>query len=133
MSSFVIADTSVLLAAWHDRDRASLRTVARLLEERRLVTTSVVVAEFLGGETTDALAQREDVIAFMPRVLPTSGEAARYAAALRRHRWRREQRVPALPDALIAGVAAEYDLPVLTLNRRDFVDLPGVRLHPMDD
>ncbi|MGB8929640.1 MAG: type II toxin-antitoxin system VapC family toxin [Anaeromyxobacteraceae bacterium] len=135
MSSFVIADTSVLLAAWHDRDRASLRTVARLLEERRLVTTSVVVAEFLGGETTDALAQaqREDVIAFMPRVLPTSGAAARYAAALRRHRWQREQRVPAHPDALIAGVAAEYDLPVLTLNRRDFVDLPGVRLHPFDD
>lgn len=135
MNGYVIADTSVLLAAWHDRDPSSLRTVARLLEERRLVTTSVVVAEFLGGETTDPLAQaqREDVIAFMPRVLPTSGEAARYAAALRRHRWQRERPVPAHPDALIAGVAAEYGYPVLTLNRRDFADLPGVTLHPMDD
>lgn len=59
MSRFVIADTSVLLAAWHDRDPASLRTVARLLEERRLITTSVVVAEFLGGETTNDLEQAQ--------------------------------------------------------------------------
>lgn len=135
MSDFVIADTSVLLDAWHDREPASLRTVSRLLLERRLLTTSVVVAEFLGGETTDPLeqAQREDVIGFMPRILPTSGEAARFAAAIRRHRWQRERRVPAHADALIAGVAAEYGYPVLTLNRRDFADLPGVELEPLDD
>jgi len=67
------------------------------------------------------------------RILPTSGEAGRYAAELRHHKWQREQRVPAHPDVLIAAVAAEYGYPVLTLNRRDFIDLPGVQLHPVDD
>ena len=135
MTGLVLADTSVLLAAWHDRDPASLRTVARLLVARRLVTSSVVVAEFLGGETTpDAeQRQREDVVAFMPEVLPTTERAARIAAALRRYRWAREQRVPAHPDALIAATALEWGYPVLTLNRRDFEGLPGVTLHPLDD
>lgn len=135
MRRYVLVDTSALLGMCHDRDPACVRTVVRLLCERRLVATSVVVAETLGGDTTPPGEQawREKVVGWLRDVLPLSEGAARLAALVRRHRRRHDQDVPDLPDALIAATAAEYALPVLTINRRDFQGLPGVELFPMDD
>ena len=36
----------------------------------------------------------------------------------------------ALPDALIAATALHHDLPLYTLNLKDFRYIPGLRLHP---
>jgi predicted nucleic acid-binding protein len=38
----------------------------------------------------------------------------------------------AVPDAIIAATAVRHQLTLVTLNRRDFEAVPGVRLYPID-
>ncbi len=35
---------------------------------------------------------------------------------------------PSIPDTLIAATALHYELPILTLNKKDFHYFPGIRL-----
>ena len=37
-----------------------------------------------------------------------------------------------VPDAIIAATAVRHQLTLVTLNRRDFESIPGIRLYPVD-
>ena len=37
-----------------------------------------------------------------------------------------------VPDAIIAATAVQHNLTLVTLNQSDFINIPGLRLHPLD-
>jgi tRNA(fMet)-specific endonuclease VapC len=64
-------------------------------------------------------------------ILPISRRIARRAASLRRDlRLRRAPVAHRALDLFIAATALQYDLTLLTRNRRDYNDIPGLRLLP---
>lgn len=46
---------------------------------------------------------------------------------------RKAHRQLTVPDAIIAATAVQHNLTLITLNTKDFHQLPGLRLYPIED
>lgn len=109
----VLVDTDVLID--------HLRGVRRFEPDADIVRYSVVTrAELYAGRGTEE--GRVDTL-----LAPFNELAVDRAIAERAGRLRREHGMR-LPDALIAATALEFDLSLLTRNRRDFELVVGLRL-----
>jgi len=97
----------------------AMRLLARLYAEGAdLLTCDVVTCEALSGGTDEHLRAVARVLESLEYVA-TSPNAARWAAAARLKRHRAGGKL-GLGDSLMAGVAAELGVTVVTRNRPDF-------------
>jgi len=109
----VLVDTDVLID--------HLRGVRRFEPGTDVVRYSVVTrAELYAGRGTEEA--RVDTLLAALVELPVGRSIAERAGRLRRERGLR------LPDALIAATALEFDLRLMTRNRRDFESVEGLSL-----
>ena len=119
-------DTSVLIDAFTG-PRRSLPAMVRATGARDVVTFSTIVwYEWLRGPRTDEERQAVDAF-FASDVLAVFGrrEATRAAELYRRVKRARDRQA----DLAIAACAIEQQARLWTLNRRDFIDVPGLELY----
>ena len=137
MSGFLL-DTNVVSEA--TRTVPDPRVAAFLAERDDLWLPTIVLHEMEfgiqvlphGRRRDDLQAMTSGIIAeYRERILPLERDAAERAAIFRVHA-RREGRTLSLPDALIAGTAAAYDLTVATRNVGDFAGLGVDILNPWE-
>lgn len=121
----VIVDTSVLISFLRD-DENHTSEVIGLLEQNRLVTTGIIIAELLQGVKSNreeqAVAELLQVINPLEVTTSLWTKAGKMASALRR-----EGITLPLTDVAIATLAMEHGLAIFTLDRH-FEQIPGVRL-----
>jgi predicted nucleic acid-binding protein len=102
-----------------------LRGARRLLPGDQVIWYSVVTrAELFAGRGSDEARVAQLLGPF--RELPVSREVAERAGRLRR-----EHALP-LADALVAAMALEYGLGLVTRKERDFRRVPGLVLVPVE-
>jgi predicted nucleic acid-binding protein len=98
-----------------------LRGAAALKAGRNRVFYSIVTrCELLAGRASQEEPVRQLLSAFSELVI--DGAVAESAG-----RIRRQTGIP-LPDAIIAASAIEFDMPVVTRDRRDFERVRGLRV-----
>jgi predicted nucleic acid-binding protein len=117
-------DTSVLVDAFTG-ERRSLAGVRTATAKGDVISFSTIVLyEWLRGPRTDS--EKEAVDAFFEADLPVFGrrEAERAADLYGRVKGARQRQA----DLAIAACAIELGASLWTLNRSDFVDLPGLTL-----
>lgn len=92
--------------------------VERLLHQRQAVLSVITAFELLCGVRGKKTAQLEELFRVVPSIDLTPG-AARFAADHYR-KLRRGGSLIGNQDLLLAGTALEFQLPLLTRNRRHF-------------
>lgn len=125
----VLLDTTIFIAA--ERARLSLDDV--LADDDEPATAGVTVAELLLGAALGAEARRPGRMAFVDRILPIAPLVPYDLAVARAHAdllafTRRSGTPRGALDLIIAATARATDRVVLTLDRRGFEGLPGVRV-----
>jgi predicted nucleic acid-binding protein len=114
----LLLDSTVLIDVL--RERASRRALCADLARRgeRLATASINVGEVYSG-LLPAEQLKAKVLFEQLRVYPLTTEIARAAGSIR-YAWARKGRTLGLNDMIVAATALEYDLTVMTDNRKDF-------------
>ena len=124
----VVLDTSFLID--HERGRRELPA------EEDLVIAAITASELLHGVHRAGVGHRpareafvEGVLAAIPMIpftLPIARVHARLWAELAAKR-----RTFGAHDLIVAATAVALDWPLVTLDRRGFVGVPGLRLHQL--
>ncbi len=73
--------------------------------------------------------ERAEVFLNDLKCYPVTATIARRAGELKRD-WAKKGKTLALPEVIVAATALEYDLILMTDNRKDF-PLPGLALFPL--
>ena len=122
----ILADTDVLIDYLAGVEPIR-EQIARAVSADRLWTTTITCFELLSGAAEGR--RGEPVRRFVESlpVLALDRECAQRAADVRRHLDRAGQSI-GMADSLIAGIALNHDLPLLTRNRSHFARVPGLRL-----
>jgi predicted nucleic acid-binding protein len=125
-----LPDTNILIDALNGKRgrRELLREL--LLQGQQLAGCSVTVAEVYSGMRPHEALKTDQ---FLNSLLwfDTSYEVARRAGRIR-FDWARRGATLSLADTLIAAVALEHDLTLITSNRKDF-PVPDLKLYPVPD
>jgi len=120
-----LIDSSVWIEWIRGSDSAACGHLRRLLQEDAACVTPVIVQEIVqGARSADALRELEARFAGLPLLFPryeTHLDAARLYA---RGRWRGIT-IRSANDCLIAALAVEHELPLLTRDR-DFETIAQV-------
>lgn len=124
----LLLDSTVLIDALR-RDRTRWEMLANLAAaEHQLASTAINLAEVYVGlrgrevEEFETLAGSIEWYSITPAIGRRGG--------LLRGEWLKRGRTIGLDDAIIAAVAIEHGLPLLTDNRKDF-PMPELQLWPM--
>jgi predicted nucleic acid-binding protein len=116
-------DTSVLISAIGGATGPALRQV--IADRHRLQLSAIVLYEWLRGPRTEAELEFQDAMFPSEEALPFGASEAHRAAllysAVKRPRGREI-------DLAIAACAIVHGAALWTMNRRDFEDVPGLRL-----
>jgi predicted nucleic acid-binding protein len=124
----LLVDSTVLIDALrHRRDREAYLT-SLVAAGHGLGITAINVGEIYGGMFPREQAEIDALVARM-EVYAISEEIARRGGMLKSN-WARQGRTLALDDMLIAAVALEFCIPLLTDNVRDF-PMPELKLWPL--
>ncbi|HVA64286.1 MAG TPA: PIN domain-containing protein [Terriglobales bacterium] len=124
----LLLDSSVLIDVLRLRIDRSEYLAGLIRTRKKLATTAINLAEVYAGvrgseaSKLTELIQKLEVFAITPELGRRGG--------LLKNEWARRGRTIALDDALIAAVAIEYSLPLLTDNVRDF-PMPELQLWPL--
>jgi predicted nucleic acid-binding protein len=122
----ILVDTSVLVASLTS-PKSLLPTLQKaLIFEERLIVPTIVLYEWWRGPRVEAELRMQQTI--FPAELATGFGAAEamIAAEIYRHVSRPRGREM---DLAIAACAIAREVPLWTLNRKDFADIPGLDLH----
>ncbi len=122
----VIVDTSVLISFFRGEDKIADK-VSSLLQNNRVVTTGIIIAELLQGmkdmkeesNISDILAETSPLEITIDLWI----KAGKLALSLRR----KGINLP-LTDVAIGVLAIEHNLHILTLDKH-FEQIPGVRVY----
>jgi len=114
----ILVDSSVLIDVLrHQRDREGfLKSMADA--GHKLAVTAINLGEVYGGMFPHEQAKIDALFERM-EVYPISEATGRHGGLIKSG-WARHGRTLALDDALIAAVAIEFGLPLMTDNVRDF-------------
>lgn len=122
----VIVDTSVLIAFFRG-DTKIADKVSSLLQDNRVITTGIIIAELLQG-MKDMKEEKNisDILASTSPLEITTDlwiKAGKVTLSLRR----KGINLP-LTDVAIAALAIEHDIRIFTLDKH-FEHIPGVRVY----
>jgi predicted nucleic acid-binding protein len=124
-SLLILVDTSVLIAAFTS-PRPLLPVIERALSAgERLVTPSIALYEWWRGPRLPHELAAHEAVFPADEVILFGVAEARIAAKLYRQIPRPRGREM---DLAIAACAIARNLPLWTLNRKDFADIPGLTL-----
>ncbi|MBZ5704376.1 MAG: type II toxin-antitoxin system VapC family toxin [Acidobacteriia bacterium] len=126
----ILADTDVLIDYLAGVQPVA-EQVAAYAKADRLQTSAITCFELLSGARD---GKPGDGIRRLVSALPTLSldrSAATQAAAVRQQCARGGFSI-GMADSLIAGIALEHGLPLLTRNRKHFEHVEGLRLLPLD-
>lgn len=125
----ILADTSVLVGSLAGERRKLPALRGLLARGERLLVPSVVLYEWWRGpRTAEELADQENLLPSefaVPFGIPEAAIAARLYRQVSRSRGREL-------DLAIAACAIAREIPLWTLNRGDFKDIPGLTLASLD-
>lgn len=113
----VLFDTNVLIYALSGKEPYA-SSLEKSIKNKRLVLSSIVIAEFLSGATDEeeklfsGLTQKFPVLAVD---LPVAQLAAYY-----RKKYLKSKKKPMLPDCLIAATCKVYKAILVTINKKDY-------------
>jgi predicted nucleic acid-binding protein len=120
-----LVDTSLLIDSLAGPRRSGPLLRRAVAEGERLVVSSLVLYEWLRGPRTAEELRDQELLFPAAAALPFDAEDSRLSAeiygSLRRARGREI-------DIAIAATAIRHDIPLWTLNPRDFEDIPRLRL-----
>jgi predicted nucleic acid-binding protein len=122
----ILADTDVLIDYLSGVEPVTAQ-VSRYIENDRLRTTAITCFELLSGAGKGKRGDAVRKLAGALEVVALERSAAERAAAVRRGLEGAGQTI-GMADSLIAGIALEHDLPLLTRNRKHFSRVPGLKL-----
>ncbi|MBI2641431.1 PIN domain-containing protein [Candidatus Roizmanbacteria bacterium] len=113
----ILPDTNVLILGFKNEEPYA-SFLRKAITEKKLVFSSVVVAEYLVGATDD----QEKVLNALTsqfKVLPVDLPVAQLGAFYRKKYIKRGKKL-ALPDCFIGATCKIYNLVLLTLDKKDF-------------
>ena len=122
----VIVDTSVLISFFRGESKIADK-VTRLLQDNRVVTTGIIIAELLQGMKD--VKEERDISGIFAEISPLEIttdlwiKAGKIALSLRREGIN----LP-LTDVAIAALAMEHNLSVYTLDKH-FEKMPGLKMY----
>jgi len=122
----VIVDTSVLISFFRGESKIADK-VTRLLQDNRVVTTGIIIAELLQGMKD--VKEERDISGIFAEISPLEIttdlwiKAGKIALSLRREGIN----LP-LTDVAIAALAVEHNLSVYTLDKH-FEKMPGLKMY----
>ena len=121
----VVLDTSVLIESLTGKKRSAPSLYRFVQQGERMGLPSLVLYEWLRGpRTRQEIADQEELFP-ASAALPFGPEEAALSAEL--YRTVRRSRGREI-DLAIAACAIRHEAELWTLNRRDFADIPGLRL-----
>jgi len=104
----------------------------RLAAQGEVETSAIVATEvFYGARKPESERQALSLLGVFPVHPFTVSIAARQCAVL--PELVRSNRVPDLRDLLIAVTALELEIPIATLNRAHYEDIPGLEIVDLSD
>lgn len=122
----VLADTSLFIEHLRARDKTKTH-LYRLASKAEVETCSIVAAEiFYGARRPEAEEQAWSVLRPFP-IHPFTVEMAARGSAIVRE-LQKNNRLQDVRDVMIAATALELELPIATLNRTHFSQIPGLKL-----
>ena len=122
-----VVDTSVLIASLTSDRPAFSQFQDAFLRGERLLLPSIVLFEWLRGPRTPLELAHQDALLPSDAAIPFGVREAGIAARLYRQVSRARGREM---DLAIAAYAIAREIPLWTLNRKDFADIPGLQLAP---
>ncbi|HTA17168.1 MAG TPA: PIN domain-containing protein [bacterium] len=123
----VLADTSAIIEFFRPGGREETRQeVARLLDAGQIAVCGIVIAELLQGVRED---EREPLVDFLAEAQTWELRTEDYTRAgeLGNGLRRKGHKIP-LSDLIIAALALRMKAQVLTLDLKDFGQIPGLKL-----
>ena len=128
-----LLDSDVLISQRQD-EPAALALVERLAPEGLAISIITYMEVYQGVlRGPDPARAEAGLAAFLSGVpvIPFSLDAARRCAALREHLARQGKRVRSRAlDLVTAAIALEHGYTLVTRNRGDYEDIPGLALYP---
>ncbi|WP_257667157.1 type II toxin-antitoxin system VapC family toxin [Parapedobacter tibetensis] len=120
----VIFDTNILIELYRGNERT--REAVLTLATANFYISAITVAEFLVGARNkqEMRAIRKQLTPYT--MLPITEEIS--AVFINLFQDYSLSHKPSIPDTFIAATALYYDLPVLTLNKKDFQYFPNIKL-----
>jgi predicted nucleic acid-binding protein len=123
----ILCDTNILIEVYRG-NQGIIQTVAQI-GQANLAVSDVTCAELLFGarDKIDLQIIRKDLNKL--RVLPIETNISSLAVQMVEQYCLSHKLT--LPDALIAATAIYHNIPLYTLNTKDFKFLPKIVLHPL--
>jgi len=120
----VIFDTNILIELY--RGNSAIKSEVQNMKADVFYISSITVAEFMiGARNKEDLKQLEKQLNnYIP--IPVNTEISDIFLDL--FRTFTLSRRPAIADTLIAATSLYYNLPLYTLNKKDFQFIPGIQL-----
>jgi len=125
----ILVDTDVLIDYLRDIQPIADQ-VMRYREEDNLQTTVINCFELLSGAWEGKHGDRVRRLMVTIPVLSLDRMSASRAASVRQQMAQKGAAI-GMADSLIAGIALENDLPLLTRNQKHFAEIQGLRLVPV--
>jgi predicted nucleic acid-binding protein len=124
----LLLDTTVLIDVLRARNnRRSL--LAELVEVGHTLTTAAInIGEVYSGMKPSETDATEDLLSSL-ECYPITATIGRRAGSLK-NRWAKKGQTLTLADMMVAAVALEHQLTLMTDNRKDF-PIPGLRFFPL--
>ena len=120
----MIFDTNILIELY--RGNLSVKNYVQSMPSDIFYISSITVAEFMAGaKDKDDLRRIEKQINNYT-VIPISVEITDVFIDLFKSYTLSHR--PSIPDTLIAATALYYNLPLYTLNKKDFLFIPGIEV-----
>jgi len=113
----ILPDTNVLILGFKDEVPYN-SFLRKIIKEKRLALSAVVIAEYLVGVTEDQEKLFNALVTQFP-VLPIDLPVAQLAAFYRRIYMKKGKKI-GLPDCLIAATCKIYNTMLATLNPTDY-------------
>jgi len=127
----LIFDTNVLIDGLRLRPKGKALIASLEKSEHELYISSVVGFEIFAGRSSQDIDQRKKIQTFLGffDVVDVSWKIAKRAGEIYRSGLRQLE----FPDYIIAATAMEIGAEVVTLNRKHFEKIPGVRIYDFDN
>lgn len=120
----VIFDTNILIEIYRGNDR--IREKIYALDFKEIYISDITAAEFLlGARNKQEFSVIKKQLSFYTNI-PVNDEICEMFLELC-HQFTLSHR-PSIPDLLIASTAVYHQIPLFTLNRKDFVYIPNRQL-----